>query len=149
MAEQVDKKITQLKPKVEEKVSLAIQEVIDAQPHLMALSALKDCTYKTMYWSGKLIRKIEEELKDFVRARDALIRQFGAPKEKDPVNYEVKPENLEAFKKELDVLLNEPIEIPGMSLPLFLPTEDAKKLSIGDLAVLGDKFFKIEEPPKE
>jgi hypothetical protein len=71
---------------------------------------------KTSYRLTKFSKKIMKELGDLEKARLKFINDFGVKNGKGET--EVGPERMGDFRKQMDALLDEEVELPVMKVPL-------------------------------
>lgn len=116
-------------------IEMTIQQMIDSVPALREINE-KKMPAKTAYQFAKIIREIENELKNFQEARNKLIERFGKKDESGKLiededgNVEIFAGKSEAFKKEADELMStkiqincEPIDFENISDNEFTPKE--------------------------
>lgn len=101
-------------------LEFTIKELLEMDVALGKLIATAGIPAKISYRFGKLAKKVADELHTFSEARMKLVKQYGVENE-DKKSWKVLPENEEAYKKEIDNLLEEKFSVD------FLP------VNIGEL----------------
>ena len=97
-------------------IEMTVQQIIDSIPALREINE-KTMPAKTAYQFARIIREVENELKNFQEARNKLIERFGKKDEAgkliedDQGNVEIFSEKKDAFKKEANELMNTKIHI--------------------------------------
>lgn len=121
-------------------MKLKLQQIVDAMPAI-SVFAQKELPAKAAYRVAKLVRKMTNEHRDYNQSREKLVKRLGeeVPEGK---GWRVKQENLEAFGKELEGLLEAEVELEGCAK---IAWADVDGLSLSP-AVLADLEAFIEAP---
>lgn len=72
---------------------------------------------KVAYRLSKIVRKVDQELQDFEKARVALVEKYARDVDEDG-NKTVPPENISMFVKEVEELLNLEVDLDIPLIPL-------------------------------
>jgi hypothetical protein len=137
-------------------MKISLRDLTDAQNSLMKVLAHDMEDIKLGYRLSRLADKFMSEMRHVSKSLDAKRKELGAI---DPATgrAKVKPENMQIFLEQSDILLDEEIEINVSLIPLYLLEKElenpkaAFKLSPVDWAFL-NKFIDhgaVEEPKKE
>ncbi len=102
-----------------------LSQIINSQEELKKLLDFK-LPVKTAYNIGKMINKIQPELKAFEEVRVKLIKELGEQKGEDG-NWEIKKENLQKFTEEIEKVLNSEISLD------FNEVDKFQKISIDQI----------------
>lgn len=121
-----------------------LREVLEAQGALATLGTY-DVPAKTAYRIGKLQRAVEREVRDFSKTREERVKKFGTEVDGKPGTYRLDPAKREAFTKEIDELLDEEVELEGVTKVNYVEIEnlDLKPMVF---AGLGETF--LENAPE-
>ncbi len=113
-------------------MKVKLSQIINSQEGLKALLSIK-LPVKISYALGKLVNKMQPDLKVFDEQKMKLIKELGDPAPDSPIingeaqNWQVKPENLAKFGEELGKLLEIEIELN------FNDSDPFQKIKIADL----------------
>jgi hypothetical protein len=94
-------------------ITLKASELEDVKNGLLELSATK-IPAKTSYRIGKLLRKVNIELADIYKTRNELLMRLGELADPATQRYNIKPENIEEWTKEITALLSETVTLTGV-----------------------------------
>jgi len=105
--------------------------VVQALPALQKLAG-ENLTPKVLYWTNKLLTRLEKEIDFFSTERGKLLKQYG--EEVEPDKWRVKPENIEAFEAAMKEVVD--IDIEADFKVVKIPTTEKISLSYNDLRLL-------------
>ena len=105
--------------------------VVQALPALQKLAG-ENLTPKVLYWTNKLMARLEKEIDFFSTERGKLLKQYG--EEVEPDKWKVKPENIEAFEAAMKEIVD--IDIEADFKVVKIPTTEKISLSYNDLRLL-------------
>lgn len=88
---------------------MKILQILDSQQGLKNLNETK-LPVKVSYKIAKMIDRMQSPLRDYEEKRIALIKKLGK-EDKEKNQWEVLPENLAEYQKEMQVLLNTDIRL--------------------------------------
>ena len=97
-------------------IEMTVQQMVDSVNALKEINE-KKMPARTAYQFARIIREVENELKNFQEARNKLIERFGKKDESGKLiedekgNIEIFPEKQEQFKKEADELMASKIHV--------------------------------------
>lgn len=119
-------------------IKIKVEDLVIAQETIEKLGAIEDpsLSSNTVYWMGKALRKLREELRDYYAARDSLVAKHLPKKKKDEEEPRINPgsSEMKAFQAEHKVLLAQEVELPNI---LFKVDEiPIGSLSLADYANL-------------
>lgn len=112
-------------------IELTLKEAIEIWPALDELTKGKEMPAKTSYRLGKIHGKLRDDIDEYEKSRMKLFERLGDhDKEKD--SWQIKKENMDEFKEELDQLQEEVITLDGVMKVEFEDIEhlDFKPASI-------------------
>lgn len=90
---------------------------------------------------ARLVKKLNSEMEIFNEQREMLLSRYGEYKA-EMGGYEIPKENLEAFRKDFNTLLDSEVELEGERLKIVLPEESTIEAAV----ILGcEKFCEFEE----
>lgn len=125
-------------------MKVKLKELIRAMPAMGQFSQEK-LPAKAAYRVAKLVRKMNGEMEDYEKARTGMVKKHGeqvpGPEGQAP-GWRVKPENLEAFTREMESTLEEESELEGC---IEIAWADIEGLTLSP-AVLADLHLFIEAP---
>lgn len=126
-----------------QRMKVKMSALLAAMP-AMAEFGKKDMPARAAYRVSKLVRKMNAAGKDFDKARMDAVKRHGEMKKLDSGEdgWKVKPENREAFEKEMEALTAEEVDLEGCAV---VPWADVEKLSLPPV-ILADLAEFIEEP---
>lgn len=116
-------------------MKVKLEKIVNGKQSLVNLLN-QSLPVKTSYRLGKLVSKVERELKDFEAKRLELVKKHGDPVEGDSNKIQVREGNLEEFTKELNELLD--VDVDLNFEPVSLDQLADAKLSAVDLNALSD-----------
>jgi len=170
MAEQVDKKITQLKPKDAEKpqrrdvLEIALGELEQmAQPAerfpdgsvfpggvLFRFANSRGLSDKTGYWAEKVWRKALSALEPYRKVRGKIIEELGEKNPKNPTVFSINNESdkYAEFVTRDSELRKELVVLEGINWPVIMKQEDARLFTPAERVALS-RFFESPEPKDE
>jgi hypothetical protein len=125
-------------------VKVKLQQIVDAMPAL-ATFAQKELPAKAAYRVSKLCRKMNSAHRDFMQAREGVLKKHGKPVEGKPDQLRLEAEDSKAANEELRLLLEEDVELEGC---VPVAWADIDKLQLAP-AVLADLEPFIEAPPAD
>jgi len=105
--------------------------LIQALPAMQKLAG-ENLTPKTLYWTNKLLSRLEKDVDFFGQERSKLLKQYG--EETEPDKWRVKPENIEAFEAAMKEIVD--IDIEADFKVVKIPTTEKISLSYNDLRLL-------------
>ena len=97
-------------------IEMTVQQMVDSVNARKEINE-KKMPARTAYQFARIIREVENELKNFQEARNKLIERFGKKDESGKLiedekgNIEIFPEKQEQFKKEADELMASKIHV--------------------------------------
>lgn len=121
-------------------IKMKLGELVNARDTLTKVSATK-LPVKSSYWIARKLKTLSSELGTFDEKRNELIRELGAPDEKNPNSVVVKPENIQEYFKRLTEVLD--IEVALEMVPFRLADLEGCELTPLEVSTLGGL---IEEP---
>jgi hypothetical protein len=133
-------------------MKVKLEHIIDAMPALQVLAEkTKDGwpgTAKGAYRAGKLMRKMTNEHRDFLRAKDAAVKKHGKPVPERPDQVALDGEASKKVQAELDELLATEVTLDGCGAIEWVEIEGMKPaLAPAVLADLQPLF--LTEPAEE
>lgn len=100
--------------------------------------------FKLAYRIKRIFDKLQSAFADVDKERINLIKKYGV-EDKEKSAWNVKPENIELFQKELKVLLSSPVILDIEFIPMDLLVNSGIDISLMELAAI-DQFV---DKPKE
>lgn len=126
-------------------MKIKLSELWNSQNVLKQLNMMNGIPIKTSYWIAKNTKKISKELGTVEEKRKELVSKFG--KENENKELSVPQENLEAFHKEFQELLD--VEIDVDIKPIYIGEFTLEtKLSGQDMIAI-DYLFTDEQPASQ
>jgi len=119
-------------------MKVKLETIVSARPKLEKLFSLP-LPAKTSYRVMRLMKKITSELKMFEQKRIDLVKKYGEPTENNKNIYNVKPDEILNFQKDMQEVLDVEIEIEFEPLTLDMLGNNA--MSASDLLEL-EEFIK-------
>lgn len=109
---------------------MKIKTIVNALPSLQKFTAV-ELPCRILYKINKLMDRLESELKFYYKQREQLFQKYNVQVEDG--NLKLGVDDVEAFEREFDELLN--VEIEDIK-PVDLPADDNIKLSYNDIKAL-------------
>ena len=109
---------------------MKIKKIVNALPSLQKLAAV-ELPCKILYRINKLMDSLDSELKFYNKTRDQIFQKYNVKVEDG--NLKLQGNDIEAFERELNELLN--LEIEDIK-PIDMPADDNIKLSYNDIKAL-------------
>ena len=121
-------------------MTVKFKDILDAEKALGKLSQER-LPVRQSVALARLIKKLNEELQIFNDQREKLLIQYGEYKENEG-GYLVPKENLEAFRKDFDILLGSSCELGGEKIKITLQKDSTIEAAV----ILGcENFCEFEE----
>lgn len=126
-------------------------KLVEAEQSLIRWSQILEG--KAAYHISRLLSLVQEETAQFHKQRDALIQKLGTEREATTLElaqgtpsrvFEVKKENLEEFKKQMEELTSIPITLNKWLLPYEMIIES--KIKGADIHLLRVAHLLVNEP---
>ena len=120
-------------------MKVSIQKILEGQQIIASLLD-KKLPAATAFRLGRLVSKVDSELKLFDEQRMKIVQELGEELAEEPGKFKIKEENVEKFNEETKALLDVEIEI------------DVKQLSaseFGDVEISARELLAIEWLVKE
>lgn len=89
-------------------MEITLKQLVDGEQALANLAQSRQ-PVKVAYRIGKIIRKVEPELKDFYAARQTLLEKYGTKQENG--QWRIEKDQIAALEEELRPLLEETVTI--------------------------------------
>ena len=109
----------------EKKIELTLGE-IDVSSTVLNKFMTTQMPIKVSFWVTKSVKSIGEEYKSFIEQRNKLLDRCGEKEDgklkisEDGTSVKIIPEKLEEFRKELESLLNQKVQVSVFPVPLSL-----------------------------
>lgn len=114
-----------------------LSEMLNASEALKKVAAIS-LPAKTSYRLMRLAKKFDSEIKTFDAKRFELLKKYGEETAEKKGYYQIKPENVEVFSKEMEGVVSEEVELDYE--PITLDMFGEAKLSAIELLNL-DAFI--------
>lgn len=124
-------------------MQIKLSELNKIKVSLSKLITAEGIPARAAYRATKFSKKIVAEIEAMEESRIALVKKYGA--EGEGGRYEVKPENDEKFKAELDELFAEEVELPEVKIAVG----DLEKVNLTMLDYANLEFMIVEVDPTE
>lgn len=86
----------------------------------------------------RMARPVKECYQDFIQAREVIIRKHGVQEE---AGYRIPPQNIPAFQKDMQPLLDKEVELPIKPLSMTVLLQNAPKSMAPSVFVDLELFF--------
>jgi hypothetical protein len=100
--------------------------------------------FKLAYRIKRIFDKLQSSFADVDKKRIELIKKYGA-EDKEKSNWNVKPENMDIFHKELKILLSSPVSLDIELIPMDLLVNSGIDISLMELAAIEQFVDKSKE----
>lgn len=123
-------------------MKIKLKDIAQVQNSLINLVQMK--IPATVAWKfSRVTKQINDEFTGFNTAREQLFKKYGQPKGEGPsMTLEILPENVDIFRKEINDLLEEDIDINFE--PVSVSILGAAEISIADITNLSMFFIDKE-----
>lgn len=115
-------------------MKIIIQKILNAEQALGRIFT-EQLPFPLAFKSRKLLKELDACVKIFKEANNDMVKKLGEELP-DKTGFKVKPENMAEYKKEIQVLLDQEVEITAEKLPFELMS--LLKVSTSDCLIIED-----------